>query len=101
MFINGNEINNSRIYGINFYDLGVPTTVVIDDYLPFSYSTGASPVFTQPTDNKGLWAMYLEKAFSKYHGNFYTIEGGSPHRALEAMTSFPGKWIALGDVLKT
>jgi hypothetical protein len=45
--------------------------------------------------------MYLEKAFSKYHGNFYTIEGGSPHRALEAMTSFPGKWIALGDVLKT
>jgi hypothetical protein len=29
------ELNNSRIYGIQLYDLGVPTTVVIDDYLPF------------------------------------------------------------------
>jgi hypothetical protein len=76
LFINGNELNSSRIYGINFYDLGVPTTVVIDDYVPFVSSTGTKLAFTQATDNKGLWPVLLEKAFSKFHGNYDTLTGG-------------------------
>lgn len=32
--------NSAGIYVINLYDLGVPTAVVIDDYIPTSYSNG-------------------------------------------------------------
>lgn len=61
---------------MNFYDLGVLTTVVVDDYLPFMANTGPNPTFANVTDNKGLWALYLEKAFSKFFGSFKAIEGG-------------------------
>ena len=84
----GQDLNNSRIYGIQFYDLGAPTTVVIDDYLPF-YSWG-DVVLGKPSDNKGLWPMLLEKAFGKFHGNYHAVEGGEPSRSLEVMTSYPG-----------
>ena len=86
----GQDLNNSRIYGIQLYDLGVPTTVVIDDYLPF-YSWGDA-VLGKPSDNKGLWPMLLEKAFSKFHGNFHAVEGGEPSRSLEVLTSYPGSY---------
>lgn len=87
LFINP-ELNNSHIYGIQFYDLGVQTTVVIDDSVPF-YSWG-DPVLGKASDNKGLWPMLLEKAFGKFHGNYHAVEGGEPSRSIEVMTSYPG-----------
>ena len=31
-----NEISANGVYAFNFHALGMPTSVVIDDYLPFS-----------------------------------------------------------------
>lgn len=76
LVVNGGGLNASRIYGINFYELGVLTTIVIDDYLPFMSATGANPAFANVSDNKGLWTMLIEKAYSKLYGSFKSIEGG-------------------------
>jgi hypothetical protein len=92
LFLN-QELNSSRIYGINFYDLGFPTTVVIDDFVPF-YSWGDAAL-AKPSDNKGLWPVILEKAFAKFHGNYEAINGGYPDRAIEMMTGFPGSYKGL------
>ena len=35
VFVNeGNELNAKGVYSVKFYQLGVPKTVTIDDYLP-------------------------------------------------------------------
>ena len=57
------QLNDSRIYGVDFWTLGVPVTVVVDDYIP-NYSWGGA-AFGNVSDNKGLWPILLEKAFGK------------------------------------
>jgi calpain-15 len=66
--------NSAGIYSIRFYELGVPISVVIDDYLPIS---GTQNLFVKAnTPQKETWPLLIEKAFSKIHGNFHAIEGG-------------------------
>jgi calpain-15 len=66
--------NSAGIYSIRFYELGVPISVVIDDYLPIS---GTQNLFVKAnTPQKETWPLLIEKAFSKIHGNFKAIEGG-------------------------
>lgn len=37
VFLNtANALNNNGIYAVNFFTLGIPHTVVVDDYLPLS-----------------------------------------------------------------
>ena len=57
------ELNDQRVYGLDFYSLGVPVTVVVDDYIP-SYYWGPA-AFEKVSDNKGLWPILIEKAFGK------------------------------------
>jgi hypothetical protein len=43
LFLNNeNELSVNGIYGINFYTLGVPHTVIVDDWLPLRTSNGQS-----------------------------------------------------------
>lgn len=88
------EVNGSRIFGVNFHDLGVQTTIVIDDYIPFSSSR---PLYSKASDNKGLWPVILEKAFAKFHGNYRAIESGSVDRSVEVLTGFPGFYKRASD----
>lgn len=56
--------------------MGVPISIVIDDYLPTN--TGASAVAFYDLA-KELWPVLVEKAFSKLNGNYYSIaNGGNP-----------------------
>lgn len=57
------ELNDQRVYAVDFYSLGIPVTIVVDDYIP-TYSWGL-PAFGKVSDNKGLWPIILEKAFGK------------------------------------
>ena len=68
------ELNDQRVYGVQFWNLGVPVTTVIDDYIP-TYSWGDSAM-EAISDNKGMWPILLEKAFGKFHGNYKAVEGG-------------------------
>jgi len=67
--------NTAGIYSLRMYDMGVPISIVIDDYLPTNTS-GSQHIFTNVTAQKELWPILVEKAFSKIHGNYYAIEGG-------------------------
>lgn len=60
-------------YAVNFFALGVPHTVVVDDYIPFY---GADPMFAGLSEDSSLWPMILEKAFAKMQGNYKHIAGG-------------------------
>ena len=78
------------IYGVNFYTLGVPHTVIVDDFLPLrksgtKYSTTAGGVGVDGS----LWGAVLEKALAKYHGNFLHTDGGSPSTALKTLHGAP------------
>ena len=112
IFLNKSEddrLNKAGVYAVNFYTLGVPHTVVIDDHLPLMPSkpqpkplnntieeeTGQPEVELQRTlfaragVDGSLWGAFLEKAFAKYHGNFKHIEGGDPRKAVLTLYGSP------------
>ena len=80
VFLNAkNEISKNGIYAVNLYTLGVPHTVVVDDYLPLQEWYGKyHSVYASPSPDKSIYGPILEKAFAKYHGNYKHIVGGDP-----------------------
>ena len=77
IFLNvSGETNMNGIYGVNLYALGVPHTVVVDDYLPLQevkQSDGTNKyqtLFAHFTDDQSMWNVILEKAMAKLHGNY-------------------------------
>ena len=78
---------------MNFWALGVPSTIFIDDYLPLrkiGKDGAAYQTFFAKSPNDGaMWPLLLEKAFAKYHGNYLHIELGNPSKAVMALTGAP------------
>jgi len=64
----------------------VLTSVIIDDYLPVK--SNGTPAFCKSHDQE-LWAMLLEKAFAKLHGNFDAMAAGKSGMALHHLTGYP------------
>ena len=85
-----NYQNKAGIYGFQFHSLGVPHTVVIDDYLPLQTSGSTKKtVFTKLGDDNSLWGALIEKAFAKYWGNYGHIVGGDPALATRTILGTP------------
>ena len=95
IFLNKNDkgLNPQGVYGVNFYSLGVPHTVIIDDYLPLRkvsyYSDELGTMYSAPGKDGSLWTAIIEKAFAKLHGNYAHIEGGDPGVAIQTITGAP------------
>lgn len=68
--------------------LGAPITIRVDDYVP-SYNSYTQTLFAKVT-NKGVWMNVLEKAFAKLYGNYSSLIGGAPERAVQALIGTPG-----------
>ena len=78
VFLNtDSKLNSVGIYGVNLYTLGVPHTVIVDDFFPQS-KEGESMVnhFANHGPDKTLWGAVLEKAFAKSVGNYQHTAGG-------------------------
>ena len=88
---NVNELSPNGIYGVTMYALGIPHTVIVDDWLPLQrYSNGTFvTLFASISGDGGIWGPILEKAFAKYHGNYEHIVGGDPRMAVRTLTGFP------------
>lgn len=84
MFLNyENALNTNGIYGVNIYHLGVPHTIVIDDYLPYYMEHNEVRLpFARIKDDMAIWGAIFEKAMAKYHGNYEHLEGGVTSTAL-------------------
>ena len=78
---NDNELNAAGIYGVNFYTLGLPHTVIVDDWLPLQQNWDGTfrTIFAKVGLDSSLWGAILEKAFAKYQGNYQHIVGGNPN----------------------
>ena len=58
------------------YLLGMPITIIIDDYLPYQESSDF-PIYSWYSEDSAVWTPLLEKATAKYLGNYEAINGGT------------------------
>lgn len=69
------EYNSAGVYSLRLYDMGVPVSIVIDDFLPIA---GDGSLYSKANPGKETWPILLEKAFAKLHGTYKSIDGGDP-----------------------
>jgi len=102
-------LNKAGIYTIRMYAMGVPVSVLVDDYIPETLSDDSDENnFVKVTPDKELWPVLLEKAFAKLYGNYLSINKGWPTDAALGMIGSDGRTInhssmtveALWDYLK-
>lgn len=84
-FVTQNYLANGTVV-MQVYVRGVPTTVVIDDYIP-TYQ--GLPAFVSPNWNSGLWPLFLEKVWAKVNGNYENIIGGEGPEGIRFLVGAP------------
>jgi hypothetical protein len=82
--------NNAGIFALKVFVRGKPTTIIVDDFLPFRGATGNDLIFDYVANkNEGLWAAILEKVWSKATGNYDVTNFGWTHEAVDFLTGAP------------
>ena len=96
LFVNqGASLNKNGAYAVNLYALGVPHTVVVDDYLPLQEqisvdgSTDYVTLFALVGADKSMWGTILEKAMAKLSGNYQHLIAGDSEEAGRALMGSP------------
>jgi hypothetical protein len=77
LFLKGTDLGTGR-YEVQFYKMGQPVTVVVDDWVPCHAADTVQigrPAFSSSKSNE-LWVLILEKAWAKLHGSYLQIEAG-------------------------
>ena len=77
-------------YAVNIFTLGVPNTIVIDDYMPF---IDGKPMGSKLADDGSVWPMVLEKALAKLRGNYLHIAGGDNSQGVRYMRGGPSTYV--------
>jgi hypothetical protein len=89
LFLN-NELSKTGTYGVNMYALGVPITIMVDDYLPLrSWGSGVNTRYARVSNDGAIWGPIIEKAFAKFHGNYARIVGGDPVSGVSTLNGSP------------
>jgi calpain-15 len=88
------EYNPNGIYRVKICKNGEWVTVTVDDFFP-CFPLG-SPIFSRNHGNE-LWALLLEKAYAKLHGNYFSLRGGYANEALIDLTGCPTITFNFGD----
>lgn len=71
MFLNTEASPDVGIYALNFYALGLPVTITVDDYIPYLSFYG--PPFVGAGPDKSYWGALVEKALAKMQGTYESI----------------------------
>jgi calpain-15 len=79
------ERNDAGVYCVTLFVNGHEHPVIIDDYFPVLYGR---PAFAKTKDGE-MWAMLLEKAWSKLHGSYMRTEGGQTAHAVQHLMGLP------------
>jgi calpain-15 len=75
------------IFAIQFYYLGQPIVITIDDRLPLLEN--GTPVNARPSSQGAWWLVILEKAYAKMNLNYANLDGGMQYEAMRALTGQP------------
>ena len=81
--------NSVGIYATSMYLLGMPITVIVDDYLPIEPMDNSQLRYAQVPEDGALWGPILEKTFAKYLGNYEAIDAGVASHGIEALLGSP------------
>ena len=88
------ELSSNGVYALNIYSLGIPHTVIIDDYLPFSDAydkryRGDKLAYAFTGSENALWGPLLEKALAKATGNYWHLDGGIIYDGVSMLNGSP------------
>ena len=67
-------LNAAGIYSVKLYDMGVPISVTVDDYIPYDASYDDTAYWWINFQTKSLWPHVLQKAASKLFTNYHALE---------------------------
>ena len=89
-----NPLNAAGIYAVDLYTLGVPHTVVVDDFMPRSMGDDGvkmenSFANVNMKGDQSMWGPILEKAFAKMVGNYMHTSGGVPANGVRRIVGGP------------
>lgn len=82
--------NAAGIYSIRLWNMGLPVSVIVDDFFPFKQDN--TPAFSKFSPSKEFWPMLLEKAIAKAISNYDFAAVGSPNDAMFILTGAPGSF---------
>lgn len=71
------------------YMMGIPVTVTVDEFLPFSYAGEKGLVYGSASPDSAMWMPILEKAAAKLYGNYEMLSGGWMGPAVQSLTGAP------------
>lgn len=80
------KYNEFGIYKLRICKNGEWVVVTIDDYIPCYLNGG--PMFSSANGNE-LWAILLEKAYAKLHGNYWQLRAGFVHHGMMDLSGCP------------
>ena len=88
--------NIKGLYVFNVFVAGKPEVVVIDDFLPFEWTTSSGSsmfqlFFAKPGIDGAMWGPLLEKLWAKINGNYELIASGWQHESLRLFTGAPAQ----------
>ena len=86
------EKSEDGYYALNMYAIGVPYTIIIDDYLPFRQN--GDHLFANVGYDQALWGPLAEKAVAKYVGNYWHSDWGRNFDAISFMTGGPSYYLS-------
>ena len=86
--------NSVGVYAAQMWLLGMPITVVVDDYLPldkYSWDEYATR-YAKVGQDGALWGPLMEKFSAKFLGNYEIVDAGIASDGIEWMTGAPSRW---------
>ena len=82
--------SKAGVYAVQLYALNVPITIMVDDFLPVrEYGRSYSTWFAKVGEDSSLWGPIIEKAFSKFHGNYARTVAGDPTDGVSTLNGSP------------
>ena len=81
--------NSASVYATKMWLLGMPITIVMDDYLPVEKQDNHLTHYAKVAPDGALWGPLLEKSFAKYLGMYEAIISGSGGYGVEALVGSP------------
>jgi Calpain family cysteine protease len=90
-------ITPAGVFAAKVFIKGVPTTVVVDDYLLF-YKTYAMLNFEQQAPDGTIWAALMEKVFAKASSSYENIIGGYLQEAMTFVLGLPTSYTSMGSL---